>query len=48
MIKVVVLLLCLMSVSVGKDIYNYKKSYITPITSMNFKNQIQKIRETTN
>jgi thioredoxin-like negative regulator of GroEL len=48
--KILTLLAALAIVTLvqGADIYNYKKSYITPLTQLNFKNQVSKIRETTN
>lgn len=42
-VALVVLLACLQA----KPIYDSKKSYVTPLNSLNFRAQVLKIRETT-
>ena len=32
----------------SKPIYDHKKSYVTQLTSLNFKDQVEKIRQNTN
>jgi hypothetical protein len=31
----------------AKSLYNHQKSYVTPLTNLNFESQIPKIRQTT-
>ena len=44
---IIILAIYLLS-AYSKSIYDTNKSYITPITTINFKKQLVKIRETTN
>lgn len=43
------ILLCMLaSQGASKPIYDFKKSYVTQLTSFNFKDQVTKIRQNTN
>ena len=44
----IVILSILMGWSIAKPIYDFKTSYITTLTSFNFKDQVTKIRQNTN
>lgn len=45
----IILLISLSIISITtKPIYNFKKSYVTQLTSFNFKDQVEKIRQNTN
>jgi hypothetical protein len=42
------IVLALFSISSAKPIYNFKTSYVTQLTTLNFKDQVTKIRQNTN
>jgi len=49
MFKFPILILCLLAILVtSKPIYDFKKSYVTQLTPINFKDQVTKIRQNTN
>jgi hypothetical protein len=41
-------LFCLFAASLCKPIYDFKSSYVTQLTNINFKDQVTKIRQNTN
>ncbi len=47
-----ILILCLVILALwtaeSKPIYNFKKSYVNHLTPINFKDQVEKIRQNTN
>lgn len=45
---IIAAVLCLLSVAQGKPIYDFKSSYVTQLTNLNFKDQVTKIRQNTN
>ena len=47
-VQILLVLVCLLSLALGKPIYDFKKSYVTQLTNFNFKDQVTKIRQNTN
>lgn len=47
-VQILLVLACLLSLALGKPIYDFKKSYVTQLTNFNFKDQVTKIRQNTN
>lgn len=47
-VQILLVLACLLSLTLGKPIYDFKKSYVTQLTNFNFKDQVTKIRQNTN
>jgi hypothetical protein len=40
--------LCLLALAQAKPIYDFRSSYVTQLTNLNFKDQVTKIRQNTN
>jgi hypothetical protein len=47
-LSVFLALVCLSGVVQGKAIYDFRSSYVTQLTNLNFKDQVTKIRQNTN
>jgi hypothetical protein len=47
-LRVLVSVLALLALSWGKSIYDHKTSYVAQLTTINFKDQVTKIRQNTN
>lgn len=45
--KITIFLLILVGVALSKPIYNFKTSYITNLTPLNFNDQVSKYRQNT-
>lgn len=47
-VQILLVLACVLSLVLGKPVYDFKKSYVTQLTNFNFKDQVTKIRQNTN
>ncbi len=46
--KILILIIDLLVVSMGKSIYDHKKSYVINLTPLNYADQVSKYRQNTN